>query len=134
MIDENLPIEEVRAIFANDRFATNAGCTIVEASKHHAVCEMTLADLHLNAQGGIMGGAIFTLADFALAVAVNVGQPDTVAIDNNIRYLSSPKGKVLRATARMDKAGRSLAFCTVTVTDDTDRVIAVMTATGFRKA
>ncbi|MDO4891307.1 MAG: PaaI family thioesterase [Coriobacteriaceae bacterium] len=134
MIDENLPIEEVRAIFAKDQFATMAGCTIVEASKHHAVCEMTLADMHLNAQGGIMGGAIFTLADFALAVSVNVGQPDTVAIDNNIRYLSAPKGEKLIATARMDKAGRSLAFVTVTVTDDTGRDVAVMTATGFRKA
>ena len=133
MIDENLPIEEVRAIFANDQFATHAGCTIVEASKHHAVCEMPLTKLHLNAQGGIMGGAIFTLADFALAVAVNIGQPDTVAIDNNIRYLSAPKGSILRATARMDKPGRSLAFVTVTVTDDTDRVVAIMTATGFMK-
>lgn len=134
MIDENLPLEDVRAIFANDRFATNAGCSIVEASKHHAVCEMPLTELHLNAQGGIMGGAIFTLADFALAVCVNVGQPDTVAIDNSIRYLSAPKGGTLRATARMDKAGRSLAFVTVTVTDNTDRTIAIMTATGFRTA
>lgn len=134
MIDENLPIEDVRAIFAQDRFATAAGCRIVEASKHHAVCEMPLTDLHLNAQGGIMGGAIFTLADFALAIAVNVGQPDTVAIDNNIRYLSAPKGDKLIATARMDKSGRSLAFVTVTVTDNAGRDVAVMTATGFRKA
>lgn len=134
MIDENLPIEEVRAIFANDQFATHAGCYIVEASKHHAVCEMPLTDLHLNAQGGIMGGAIFTLADFALAVSINVGQPDTVAVDNNIRYLSAPKGKKLIATARMDKPGRKLAFVTVTVEDDTGRVVAVMTSTGFRTA
>ena len=134
MIDENLPIEEVRAIFAKDQFATNAGCIIVEASKHHAVCEMPLSELHKNAQGGIMGGAIFTLADFALAVAVNVGQPDTVAIDNNIRYLSVPKGTKLIATARMDKPGRSLAFVTVTVADDTGRDVAIMTATGFRTA
>ena len=134
MMDENLPIEDVRAIFATDQFATNAGCTIVEASKHHAVCEMPLTQLHQNAQGGIMGGAIFTLADFALAVAVNVGQPDTVAIDNNIRYLSAPKGTKLIATAKMDKPGRSLAFVTVTVEDDTGRVVAIMTATGFRTA
>lgn len=134
MIDENLPIDEIRALFAEDKFATNAGCTIVEASKHHAICEMPLTRLHLNAQGGVMGGAIFTLADFALAVAVNVGQADTVAVDNNIRYLSAPKGGKLIATARMDKAGRSLAFVTVNVADDTGRPVAIMTATGFRKA
>lgn len=134
MIDEKLSLDEVRAIFANDRFATMAGCRIVEASKHHAVCEMPLTDLHQNANGGIMGGAIFTLADFALAVAVNVGQPDTVAVDNAIRYLNAPKGTKLIATARVDKAGRSLAFVTVSVTDDTGRDIAVMTSTSFRTA
>ena len=33
MLDEHLPIEEVRAFFAHDRFATEAcGCRIVEAS------------------------------------------------------------------------------------------------------
>ena len=134
MIEENLPLDEVRAIFANDRFATAAGCTIVEASKHHAVCQMPITELHLNAQGGVMGGAIFTLADFALAVAANIGQADTVAIDNNIRYLSAPKGDTLIATAHMDKAGRSLAFVTVTISDNTGRDVAIMTATGFRKA
>lgn len=133
MIDENLPIDEVRAIFAKDRFATDAGCRIVEASKHHAVCEMPLSEKHLNAQGGVMGGAIFTLGDFALAVAANIGQADTVAIDNNIRYLSAPKGGKLIATARMDKAGRSLAFVTIDIADDTGRPVAIMTATGFRK-
>ena len=134
MIEENLPLDEVRAIFANDRFATAAGCTIVEASKHHAVCQMPITELHQNAQGGVMGGAIFTLADFALAVAANIGQADTVAIDNNIRYLSAPKGDTLIATAHMDKAGRSLAFVTVTISDNTGRDVAIMTATGFRKA
>ena len=134
MIDENLTLDEVRAIFANDQFAYAAGCSIVEASKHHAVCEMPLTKLHENANGGIMGGAIFTLADFALAVAMNVGQPDSVAVDNNIRYLNAPKGDKLIATAHMDKAGRTLAFVTVTVVDNTGRDVAIMTTTGFRKA
>lgn len=133
MIDENLAISEVREIFANDQFASMAGCTIVEASKGYALCEMPLGEIHMNAQGGVMGGAIFTLADFALAVAVNVGQPDTVAVENSIRYLSAPKGAKLIAEAVMDKPGRTLAFVTVTVRDDTDRVVAIMTSTACRK-
>ena len=135
MLDETNSIEEVRAYFGQDRFASEAcGCEVLEASHGHGVCTFTIGAQHMNAQGSVMGGAIFTLADFALAVAVNVGQPDTVAIDNNIRYLSAPKGTKLIATARMDKPGRSLAFVTVTVADDTGRDVAIMTATGFRTA
>lgn len=134
MIDEDLTLEEIRAIFANDQFATLAGCSIVEARKGFAVCEMPLSKIHENAQGGVMGGAIFTLADFALAVAVNVGQPDTVAVDNGIRYLNAPKGSKLIATASIDKAGRSLAFVTIAVTDDTGRDVAIMTSTAYRTA
>lgn len=134
MIDENLPLDEVRQLFAKDRFATEAGCTIVEASKHHAVCRMPITDTHRNAQGGVMGGAIFTLADFAFAVAANIGQLDTVGVENSIRFLSAPRGTELIATAHMDKPGRSLAFATVDIADDTGRTVAIMTATGFRKA
>ena len=43
--------------------------------KGHSVCEMPIEDIHRNAMGNIMGGAIFTLADFALAIAGNVSQP-----------------------------------------------------------
>ena len=38
MLDENCPIEEVRTLFANDRFATEAcECRVLEASCGHAV-------------------------------------------------------------------------------------------------
>ena len=126
-------LDELRKAFVNDQFATAAGCRIVDASPAEAVCEMPLSKLHLNAQGGVMGGAIFTLADFALAVVANIEEAGTVAVDNNIRYLSAPQGSKLIARAHMDKAGRMLSFVTVTVSDETDRVVAIMTATGFRK-
>jgi len=134
MIDENLPIEEVRAIFAKDQFATMAGCTIVEASKHHAVCEMTLADLHRNAQGGIMGGAIFTLADFALAIACNMGEEPTMGVSNSIQFFNASRGKKLIATCNVDKSGRTLGFYTVDVVDDQGVSVAKMTATCFRRS
>ena len=70
MLSDNPTLEEVASYFANDQFATRAaGCTVVEARRGHAVCEMKLAEIHRNATGNVMGGAIFTLADFALAIA-----------------------------------------------------------------
>ena len=134
MLDENCPIEEVRELFGNDRFATEmCGCRVVEAARGHAVCEFDIADTHRNAQGNIMGGAIFTLADFALAIACNMGEQPTVAVSNTIEFFNASKGARLIATASADKSGRSLGFYTVDVTDDLGASIAKMTATCFRR-
>jgi acyl-CoA thioesterase len=135
MIDENCPIEDVRALFAGDRFATEmCGCRVIEASCGHAVCAFDIEDTHLNARGSVMGGAIFTLADFALAVACNIGEEPTVAVNNSIQFLNATKGNTLFATCDVDKSGRSLGFYTVDISDDTGAPIAKMTATCFRRS
>ena len=134
MLDEKCPIEEVRELFGNDRFATEAcGCRVLEASRGHAVCAFDIAPIHLNAMGNVMGGAIFTLADFALAIACNMGEEPTVAVNNTIEYLNSTKGSTLIATCDADKSGRNLGFYTVEVKDDLDTPVAKMTATCFRR-
>ena len=134
MLDENCPIEEVRKLFGNDRFTTEAcGCPVLEASRGHAVCAFDIAPIHLNAMGNVMGGAIFTLADFALAIACNMGEEPTVAVNNTIEYLNSTKGSTLIATCDADKSGRNLGFYTVEVKDDLDTPVAKMTATCFRR-
>ncbi|MBR2804413.1 MAG: PaaI family thioesterase [Eggerthellaceae bacterium] len=134
MLDENCPIEEVRELFGNDRFATEAcGCRVLEASRGHAVCAFDIAPIHLNAMGNVMGGAIFTLADFALAIACNIGEDPTVAVNNTIEYLNSTKGSTLIATCDADKSGRSLGFYTIEVKDDLDTPVAKMIATCFRR-
>lgn len=135
MVDESCPIEEVRAFFGGDRFASEAcGCRVVEAARGHAVCEFDVEGRHLNAQGNVMGGAIFTLCDFALAVACNVGEHPTVSVESSIHYMSGCRGVRLIATCDVDKSGRSLGFYTVRVTDDLGTPVAIMTATCFRRA
>ena len=130
MLSDNPTLEEVASYFANDQFATRAaGCTVVEASRGHAVCEMKLTEIHRNATGNVMGGAIFTLADFALAIACNIGEPPSVSVSNTIEYFSATKGEKLIATCDVDKSGRRLGFYTVEITDDTGRRIAKMCAT-----
>ena len=133
MIDENCPIEEVRSYFGEDHYATEAcGCRVLEASHGHAVCAFTIDRIHLNATGNVMGGAIFTLADFALAIACNIGENPTVSVSNTIEYLSRAKGTQLIATCDADKSGRSLGFYTCDVRDELGTHVARMTATCFR--
>ena len=135
MFDENSTLDEVRAFFANDRFASEAcGCEGLEAAHGHAVTAFDITDVHRNAQGAVMGGAIFTVADFALAVACNMGENPTVSVSNTIEFFAGAKGTRLIATAEADKSGRNLGFYIVDVRDELGTHVARMTATCFRRA
>ena len=81
MVDETNSLEEIRAYFAQDKFAAQAQCSIIEAAPNHAICEMPITENHLNANGTVMGGAMFTLADFTMAIISNMDNKPTVAID-----------------------------------------------------
>lgn len=133
MIDEDISLQEVRELFKNDRFATEcAGCRILEAKRGYAVVEMPLKPSHLNARGNVMGGAIFTLGDFACAIAGNIGQDPSISTTADIRFLSTAKGTKLIATCTGDRLGRSLGSFTVTIADERGNSVAIMTSTLFR--
>ncbi|MBQ1841176.1 MAG: PaaI family thioesterase [Atopobiaceae bacterium] len=134
-LDNDTPIDQIRDFFAHDLFAYEAcGCRIVEASQGHAVTAFDITPTHRNAMGAVMGGAIFTLADYALAVACNVGEKPTVSVSNSIEFLSGARGSCLIATCDVDKSGRSLGFYTVDIRDELGTQVARMTATCFRRA
>lgn len=132
-LSENPTLEELNDFFGHDRFAEHIGCKIVEGSLDHGVAELVIEDHHRNALGNVMGGAIFTLADFALAMASNVGQNPSVSVASTVEYLSATRGTKLIATCNADKSGRHLGFYTTEVTDDTGRRIALVTTTVFRE-
>lgn len=127
-------IDEAREFFSGDRFATENGMTLDELDSEHAVTSMTLSARHRNAIGGVMGGAIFTLADFAFAALTNDRGHMTVAQQVSINYLSPAKGERLLATARCKKDGRNSCVVNVNVVDDTGRDIAQFVGTGFKLA
>ena len=124
-------VEEARAYFRNDRFATENGVELDELTEDGCVCHLDLTDSHRNALGGVMGGAIFTLADFAFAVSSNNAHEGTVAIDISMQFLSAAKGSRLIARSTCAKDGRSTCVYQVEVTDDTGRKVALFTGTGF---
>lgn len=129
-IPADATLEEVRAHFASDRFVAGAlGAQILEARPGHAVCAFDLQERHLNEKGGVMGGAIFSLGDFAIVVASTVGSPDTVSVAFSINFMSAPKGSRLIATADEDKRGRRLGFGTCLIEDDLGTPVARLTGT-----
>ena len=124
--------EEAWAYFRNDRFAAGNGVRLDELTEDGCVCHVDLNDGHRNALGGVMGGIIFTLADFAFAVSSNNVHEGTVAIDVSVQFLSAAKGSRLIARSSLVRDGRTVCVYQVTVEDDTGRKIALFTGTGYK--
>ena len=55
---------------------------------------------HLNSVGIVHGGAIFTLADFAFAMACNSGGKVAAAVSTNLSFLKATRSGTLCAEAR----------------------------------
>ena len=127
-------IEEIRDFFKNDRFALENGMVIDEVGDNYAKCSLKLEERHQNALGCVMGGAIFTLADFAFGVAANNKGFGTVSISSSIAFLGAVKGERLIAEAKCVKNGRTTCYYTVSVTDELGTRVAEVTVTGFNKA
>lgn len=125
-------IDEAREYFREDRFATENGITLDELDSDHSICSLVLSQRHRNAVGGVMGGAIFTLADFAFATLTNDRENITVGQQVSINYLSATKGDKLIAEATYRKNGRSSCVVNVDITDDSGRDIAQFTGLGFK--
>jgi acyl-CoA thioesterase len=104
---------------------------VVEAAPHYAKVAFDIASHHKNAAGGVMGGAIFTAADFAFAIASNYGNLQTVGTNCSIQYLAAAKGTQIIAEAHAEKIGRKLCFFTVRVYDELDTQIAIVSCTGY---
>lgn len=124
-------IEEVRRFFEGDRYAVDVtGIKIEAVDDCYSRCSLTLDERHRGARGQVMGGVIFTLADFAFAVATNSHESFTATADSHISFLSSSRGDRLFAECRRLKEGKKLCFYEITITDDLNKEIAVVTATG----
>ena len=118
-----------------DRFAANAGCQITEVDAQHAVAVMTVTNAHLNGGDVCQGGALFTLADLAIAALMNYNGQLTFGIHNSIMFISSAReGDVLTAEAVNVSNHHKIPSVEVRVTNQDGRLICHVTGMGYRKA
>lgn len=127
-------LQQAQDFFKNDIYATETtGIVIEDAAPGYGRATLSIQKRHMNAGNVVMGGAIFTLADFAFGLAANTGNAPTVTLNATISYLNVPKGDTLIAEARTIKSGRSTCVVEIRITDNLDNVVAISTMTGFRK-
>ncbi len=113
-----------------DEFAEGNGMSVDEVTDDVAITSMTVEKRHLNGVGVCQGGALFTLADLAMAAVTNQ-RGMSVSTDANIRFLSAAReGERLVCRVRLVKDGR------LPVLDGDircgDRVVAVVGGRDYR--
>lgn len=125
-------LEEVRAFFKNDRYATDSGAVIEEAGEKYAKCSIVLNEMHRNAVGGVMGAVYYTLADFAFAVATNAEVPGTVSLSANIAFLRGCKGTKLICEAKCIRDGKTTCYYEMPITDENGTLLTMVHITGYK--
>lgn len=89
-----------------DIWAEENGMSVTETTDTTATAEMVVERRHLNGVGVCQGGALFTLADLAMAAVTNQSSK-SVSTDANIRFLSPAKeGERLICRCSIVKDGR----------------------------
>ncbi len=126
-------MERVQKFFENDRFAKHNGIELLEVSEGKARAKMEIREHHFNGVGITHGGAIFSLADLAFAVASNSHGKVALAINVSIAYLQAVKSGTLFATAEEVSINPKLATYSVRVTNEKNDLIALFQGTVYRK-
>lgn len=125
-------LEEARAFFVKDRFATENNMTLEALTEDGAVCAMEITGRHQNAEGNLMGGAILALADFTFAAAANNAHRPSVAQQVSLNFLNASRGKRLISSAYCVKNGRTSCVYRIEIKDDLGKDVAQAMFTGFK--
>ena len=125
-------LEKAKEFFAADRYATEVtGIEIVAVGEKYAKCRLVTSGIHQNAVGHVMGGVMFTLADFTFAVAANhTTDTPTVTTSASVCFLCPPKGKVLYGESHLLRDGKRSCFYEIQISDEQETLVATVTVTG----
>lgn len=127
-------VEKIKELISrNDQLGKLLGVQLVEVGEGRACTELKVGREHLNAAGVAHGGAIFTLADIALAAASNSQGNVALLTNGNIQVFHATKeGDTLCAKAKEISASRRLAHYRVKITNGAGEQIAVFNATVYK--
>lgn len=123
-------IDKLREFFKKDYFAMDLlGIKIDSANDGVCVCSLEKRKELLNANGVMQGGALYTLGDFAFAVASASSGNMAVTSSLTINYIKPGKGDNFRAVATPVNLGKRINYYDVTVYDG-EIIVAKMSVVG----
>ncbi|MCD8183554.1 MAG: PaaI family thioesterase [Bacteroides sp.] len=120
--------------FKKDHFAGRVGVVLLEVKEGYSKASLAITEEHLNAGHRTQGGALFTLADLALAAAANSHGTLALSLSSNITFLrSSGPGDTLYAEACERYIGRTTGYYQIDITNQKGDLIATFESSVFRK-
>lgn len=120
--------------FKKDLFAHKVGVELIEIREGYSKARLVITEEHLNAGQRTQGGALFTLADLALAAAANSHGTLAFSLSTNITFLrGSGPGDTLYAEAHERYVGRSTGYYQIDITNQNGELIATFESSVFRK-
>ncbi|MCY1721920.1 hotdog fold thioesterase [Prolixibacteraceae bacterium Z1-6] len=126
-------LSQYKKKFGQDMFAKTSGIELLDAFPGYAKASMKVCDNHLNSVGVVHGGAIFTLADFAFAVASNSNGRMALGINAEISFFKALTMGTLTAEAKEISINNKLATYLVEIKNEEDELIAHFKGTVYRK-
>lgn len=125
--------DDIFKALKNEPYANYLGMELVELKPGFAKVTLSPTAHMLNTHGTVHGGVIFSLADYAFAVASNSYGSTAVGVTNTIHYMSAGlAGQILTAEANEIKKTRRLAWYRIDVWSN-DVLCATMEALVYRK-
>jgi acyl-CoA thioesterase len=129
--DQALAERVVNAMMARDAFSRWLGIEVLDVRPRSATIRMRVREDMLNGFGVCHGGALFSLADSALAFACNTHGRITVSIENSVTYpVAIYAGAELTAVAIEENATRKLAFYRVEIRRES-AIVSIFRGTVF---
>jgi len=116
-------------------FAKLLGIEVDSVEPGHAVLSMKLRDDLMRNSGIAHGGAIATLIDSAMAIAIMAQLEEnesTVTVDLTIHYLRPISSGTARASARVVRFGRRVITVSAELFDDAGKLSATAISTYLR--
>jgi acyl-CoA thioesterase len=126
-------MNEIAQYFRKDNYAALTGIQLLEFSEGRARAKLEITKDHLNATGTVQGGVLFTLADFAFAVASNSHGTIAVAINSCISFFKAVSAGTLFADAKEISFHPKIASYLVEVTNEQHELIATFQGMVYRK-
>jgi acyl-CoA thioesterase len=126
-------MDAIRKGFAKDQFIAYLGGELLDLRPGFARARLKIEKHHLNSLGIIQGGVIFSLADFAFAVASNAAGRVAVGLNMNLSCLKATSEGILTAEATEISRSRRVSSCTVHVTNEAGELVGVFQGTAFIK-
>ena len=127
-------LKKLKSLFEKkDRFAKLLGFGIVDIEDGYAKVEVQIQDEYLNGADVIHGGFLFSLADYAFAIASNSKNNLSLSINSNIIFHKAISSGKIHAVAQEIRDGKNVASYEVKIYDEEKNILATFIGTVFRK-